>query len=103
MRRPINWVVFGLSLLFLFANMPLSGRKSREPMIGPITLPAAAEVPLSASLIVERAPPEFGYVRDDGSFVPLVQHALDKPGVDAGAALLEWSSPVASPKAVSAF
>ena len=74
MRSPVNWVVFCFSLAFLFVLASLPGRKA-QPAIGPIDLPAMAEAIPSAGLAVVRPTPEFGYVRADGSFVPLAQQS----------------------------
>jgi hypothetical protein len=76
MRRPVNWVVFcfSVSLAFLFALASLPGREV-QPAIGLIDLPAVAEAIPSVALAGARPTPEFGYVRADGSFVPLAQQS----------------------------
>ena len=73
MRRPINWFVFCLSLAFLFANVSF-GRKPTLPVAqGPA--PMTAQMDFSHVVVEDPAPPQFGYVRDDGSFMPLAQQA----------------------------
>ena len=89
MRRPINWVVFCLSLLFLFANLPLSGRKTIQPAAEP-------------SLVVAGTVPEFGYIRTDGTFVPLIRQAASQPVAEAGTEVFEWTSPRLAPSKVPA-
>ena len=74
MRRPVNWVVFCFSVAFLFALASLPGRQA-PPAIGLIELPAMAEAIPAVGLAGARPTPEFGYVRADGSFVPLVQQS----------------------------
>jgi len=71
MRRPINWFVFCLSLAFLFANVSL-GRRPVQP-VGHTTIPVTAELDFSHVILGEPAPPQFGYVRADGSFMPLAR------------------------------
>jgi hypothetical protein len=70
MRRPLNWIVVFISLSFLLANVWFSGRK------GPLELsrierPAMGEVIPSVRVTGKEATPEFGYIRADGTFVPL--------------------------------
>lgn len=63
MRRPINWVVVCISLLLLLANPPPPERGTH---LEDGTIPI--------DFIDTTAPvTEFGYVRADGSFLPLVQ------------------------------
>ena len=71
MRRPINWFVFCLSLAFLFANVSL-GRKSAAP-VGQAAIPVTAELDFSHVILEEATATQFGYVRSDGSFMPLAQ------------------------------
>ena len=71
MRRPINWFVFCLSLAFLFANVSLV-RKSAAP-VGEAAFPVTAELDFSHVILGESTPTQFGYVRNDGSFIPLAQ------------------------------
>ena len=79
MRRPINWFVFCLSLAFLFANVTL-GRKP-IPAMGQFAIPQA--VPAFSKVFVgERAVPQFGYVRDDGSFEPLPEQPARQTDAD---------------------
>ncbi len=87
MRRPINWVVFCMSLLFLLVNLSAPGRRAHQP-----------EIPVPMALIEARtATPEFGYVRTDGSFLPLSRESFVESSVDAEAAPLVWSTPVLAP------
>jgi len=74
MRHPVNWVVFGFSAAFLFALASLPGRPA-PPAIGLIELPAMAVAIPTVGLAGARPTPQFGYVRADGSFVPLVQQS----------------------------
>jgi hypothetical protein len=71
MRRPINWVVFCLSLLFLYANLSFGRRPA--PPVGQVAELTTAQIGFSHAVIAEPAPPQFGYVRDDGSFLPLAE------------------------------
>jgi len=98
MRRPINWFVFCLSLAFLFANLSF-GRKPAPP-VGQVAALTASELDFSHVIIGEPAPPQFGYVRDDGSFIPLAQ----QPAADAEILEYHWSSaPSAASKAPARF
>jgi hypothetical protein len=81
MRRPINWFVFCLSLAFLFANISL-GRKPASP-VGQAAMPITAELDFSHVVLGETTPPQFGYVRNDGSFIPLAQQSAIAPDADA--------------------
>jgi hypothetical protein len=77
MRRPLNWVVVCLSLLFLLANLSVE----QKPVVREETArPALAENRYADILSIENGEPQFGYVRADGSFLPLVQRA-DESGV----------------------
>ena len=72
MRRPINWFVFCLSLAFLYANLSFGTRPAAflsQPA------PISAELDFSHVALVEPEPPQFGYVRTDGSFVPLARQS----------------------------
>jgi hypothetical protein len=71
MRRPLNWFVFGLSLAFLFANLTF-GHKPAPP-VEQAAIPLSVQVDFPHLVIGEPTAPQFGYVRDDGSFLPLVQ------------------------------
>ncbi|HYJ40926.1 MAG TPA: hypothetical protein VEW08_09060 [Steroidobacteraceae bacterium] len=73
MRRPINWFVFCLSLAFLFANVSLSRKAS--PPVELAAIPVTAELDFSHVILAETTPPLFGYIRDDGSFMPLAQQS----------------------------
>jgi hypothetical protein len=77
MRRPLNWVVVCVSLLVLVANLQLPDRNSRLPDRR-VVAPAFAETLLPVSLSAPDSTPEFGYVRADGSFVPLAQQSGPK-------------------------
>jgi hypothetical protein len=74
MRRPLNWIVVFISLSFLLANMWFSGRNS-QPELGRMERPsvkAAMGEPIPSVRVASKKPaPEFGYIRADGSFVPL--------------------------------
>jgi len=70
MRRPLNWVVVCLSLLFLLANLSVD----RKPDVRAQTShPVFAESSFADFRLIEKSAPEFGYVRADGSFLPLAQ------------------------------
>ena len=69
MRRPINWFVFCLSLAFLFASVSLGHKPALS--VGQDLAPMTAQIVFSHVVIEDPAPPQFGYVRDDGSFIPL--------------------------------
>jgi hypothetical protein len=87
MRRPINWVVFCMSLLFLLVNLSASGRRVHQP-----------EIPVPLALFeAQTAAPEFGYVRADGTFLPLARDAFLESSVDTDAAALAWSTPWLAP------
>ena len=79
MRRPINWFVFCLSLGFLFANLSF-GRKPLTTT-GEAT-PVPEQFEFSYATVGEPGPTQFGYVRADGSFLPLAQQATQRD-VDA--------------------
>jgi hypothetical protein len=98
MRRPINWVVFCLSLLFLFANLPFSGRRTLQPAAEPF----AAEPTVATSLIAAGTVPEFGYIRADGTFVPLIRQAASQPVAEAGVEIFDWTSPRPAPSKMPA-
>jgi len=71
MRRPLNWVVVCISLVFL---LTFAGREPKS-VVGTVHVPALAETLPAVGLAGARPTPEFGYVRADGSFVPLVQQS----------------------------
>ena len=73
MRRPINWFVFCLSLATLYANLSF-GHKP-DWTVSPVA-PVTAELDFSHVKLAESAPPQFGYVRTDGSFLPLAQQPV---------------------------
>lgn len=70
MRRPINWVVVCLSLLLLVANLS-SGSRLTPPVMQLAATPMTTQLEFSRTVFAERAAPQFGYIRDDGSFLPL--------------------------------
>lgn len=87
MHRPVNWVVFCMSLLFLLVNLSVSGRKAHQ-----------AEIPVPMALMEARtATTEFGYVRADGSFLPLPHESFVESSVHTDAASLHWSTPWLAP------
>ena len=77
MRRPLNWVVVCLSLLFLIANLSVDRKREVD---GETARPMLAENRYADVLSIEKGEPQFGYVRADGSFLPLIQQA-DESGV----------------------
>jgi len=87
MRRPINWVVICMSLLFLLVNLSAPGRRASQP---------GGAAPM-AMIEPRTATPEFGYVRADGSFLPLASEAFMESSVDTGAEPLVWSTPWLAP------
>ena len=96
MRRPLNWFVVCLSLAFLFANVSL-GRKPAPP-VGQAVIPLAAQLDFSHVVVDDPNPPQFGYVRDDGSFQPLAQEPVSQSTADTEALEFRWS---AAPSAAS--
>ena len=80
MRRPLNWFVFCLSLAILLANLSF-GRKPALPVVQVAAL-TPADLDFSHVVIGEPTPPQFGYVRDDGSFMPLAQQPDKEPAAD---------------------
>jgi hypothetical protein len=81
MRRPLDWVVVGISILFLVANLPPSERRAQREQ-GTIT----------TDFIDTTAPvTEFGYVRADGSFLPLAQEPV-KPDGEGASFTSTWPS-----------
>jgi hypothetical protein len=96
MRRPINWFVFCLSLAFLFANLSFGNRP--EHFVSH-TSPSQATVNFSHVTVGEPAAPQFGYVRADGSFLPLARQQ------DSEVEILEmdWSAPSAASKIPARF
>jgi len=102
MRRPINWFVFCLSLAFLFANVSL-GHKPAPPA-GQAAIPVTAELDFSHVLLKDATPPQFGYVRNDGSFMPLAQEpALESTDVAETVESLLSSAPSAASKVPARF
>jgi len=100
MRRPLNWVVVCLSLLFLVANLSVD-RKQGEG--GQTARPALAESRFANVLSIERTEPQFGYVRSDGSFLPLAGQDEVQTVADVGAAVYVWSSPISASKVPASF
>jgi hypothetical protein len=70
MRRPISWIVFCAALTFLLVHSAAT-----DPKFDVSVEPAA---PVSIDLAAPEAGgnPEFGYVRTDGTFVPLAGEAV---------------------------
>lgn len=69
MRRPINWVVLCLSLLCLFANLSVVRRPA--PPLGQVVELTRVQMEFSHVVVAEPASPQFGFIRADGSFLPL--------------------------------
>jgi hypothetical protein len=101
MRRPINWFVFCLSLAFLFANVSL-GRKP-DPSVERAVIPVTAELDFSHVILEEATAPQFGYVRADGSFLPLAKQFDSPPEAEVGTEIYVWSSPVSASKDLASF
>ena len=70
MRRPINWVVFCLSLLMLIVNLTF-GPKAASPVVQAVVPRVTERLDFSHVVVGEPPTPQFGYVRADGSFQPL--------------------------------
>lgn len=100
MRRPLNWVVVCLSLVFLIANLEF-GRK--PPVPGQTTRLAVAETQYTDIFTGESSEPQFGYVRADGSFLPLAQERRETAAVEVDPAVYLWSSPVSASKVPASF
>jgi hypothetical protein len=99
MRRPLNWVVVCLSLLFLLANLS----RDRHRSLDGIAAPAATQSVFADNFPIAGKEPEFGYVRADGSFLPLAKQD-DEPAVaEVGGAVYVWSSPVTASKVPASF
>jgi hypothetical protein len=92
MRRPINWVVVCLSLLFLVANLS-AGSRLTPPMVQLTAAPAVAQFDFSRVVVAEPAVPQFGYIRDDGSFLPLHDDPAKSPRLAGDAGVLISASP----------
>ena len=86
MRGPINWIVMCLSLLFLLANLS-AGRRLHVAEIAVPMAPIDVTAPVT----------EFGYVRADGSFLPLAREPFEETSFDTGAAVFVWSTPWPAP------
>jgi|SRR5689334_9045760 len=99
MRRPINWFVFCLSLGFLFANLTFGSKQ-----VTPLALAAPVTEPFgfSHATVGEPAPTQFGYVRADGSFLPLAQQPAQQD-VDAVIAEANWTVTSAASKVPARF
>lgn len=80
MRRPLNWFVFCLSLAILLANLSF-GRKPAQP-VAQVAALTTADLDFPHVIVGEPTPPQFGYVRDDGSFLPLAQPSDAQPAAD---------------------
>jgi hypothetical protein len=92
MRRPINWVVFCLSLLFLYANLSF-GRRPAPPVVQSAATLTTVQPDFSHVVIAERTAPQFGYLRDDGSFLPLPDESLQSPRLAGDTGVLTSASP----------
>lgn len=92
MRRPINWVVFCLSLLFLYANLSF-GRRPAPPLVQSVVTPVTAQLDFSHVFVTEPTGPQFGYVRDDGSFLPLRDEPAQSPRLAGDADAITSASP----------
>ena len=99
MRRPINWFVFCLSLAFLFANLSF-GHKPAAFVSQPT--PSSTPIRFSHVTLGDAAPPQFGYVRADGSFLPLAQQPVRQSDADAAIVEMDWLAP-AAPKSPARF
>lgn len=99
MRRPINWFVFCLSLGFLFANLSFGNKPL--PSSSQV-VPATEQLRFSHVTVGEPAPTQFGYVRADGSFLPLAQQTA-QPDVDAVISEASWSTTSAASKVPARF
>jgi hypothetical protein len=99
MRRPINWFVFCLSIAFLFANLSF-GRKPDWSVSQ--AAPVTAELDFSHVILGETDPPQFGYVRADGTFLPLAQQPALQPDDDAEIEL-SWAAPSVASKVPAHF
>jgi hypothetical protein len=86
MRRPLNWVVVCISLLLLVANQALS---QRDPpaVVSRLDHLAAVETRFPMPLAGNAVAVEFGYVRPDGTFEPIVPNRADDTLIDSGR---EW-------------
>jgi hypothetical protein len=100
MRRPINWFVFCLSLATLYANLSF-GHKPGKLVVQ--AAPVTAELDFSHVVLGDSAPPQFGYVRADGSFLPLAQQPAPKPDVDVEIVELSWAAPAVASKVPARF
>jgi hypothetical protein len=81
MRRPLNWVVVCLSLLFLLANL---SRDRNRGATGQTAAPALAGSVYADNFPMPEAEPQFGYVRADGSFLPLTKQDVEPAVAEAG-------------------
>jgi hypothetical protein len=68
MRR-VYWIVLCLVLSCLFASVS-AGRRPVPPEEGGFA-PITARLEFAHAVVEEPGPTQFGYVRSDGSFVPL--------------------------------
>jgi hypothetical protein len=100
MRRPLNWVVVCLSLLFLLANLSFNRNRS---VTGQTAAMALAETEHLDNLFIARNDPQFGYVRADGSFLPLTKQEVEPAVAEVGAAVYVWSSPISASKVPASF
>jgi len=92
MRRSIDWVVVCLSLLFLGACLS-SGRGPAPPEMQPATPPAVTRLEFARALAADPGEPQFGYIRADGSFLPLADEPAQSPLVAGDSPVLISASP----------
>jgi hypothetical protein len=97
MRRPLNWVVVCLSLLFLIANLSFDRNRGVAGLAPRLAESSPEDLPSASS------EPQFGYVRADGSFLPLAQEPQESVVADVGPAVYVWSSPISASKVPASF
>ena len=100
MRRPINWFVFCLSLAFLFANLSFGHKPAA--FVSQVA-PVSSRLDFSHVALVEPDAPQFGYVRADGSFVPLAQQTVKQTDAELEIAEPTWATPSAASKVPARF
>jgi len=100
MRRPINWFVFCLSLAFLFANLSFGNKPAA---FHSQVAPPSARIEFSHVMVSEADSPQFGYVRPDGSFLPLAQQPTRQPDADMEIVELSWATPSVASKVPARF
>jgi hypothetical protein len=104
MRRPLNWLVVCLSLLFLLANLSfdrnrgMNGQSATPVLAGSVY---ADDLSSIGTLIGNE--PQFGYVRTDGSFLPLAKQDVEPGAAEVGSAVYVWSSPASASSVPESF